>query len=140
MGFWALSVLLGLRLVGTIGTNDAQIRWSPPGAIVVNVVNRDLSPVPGAVVSVYRADAPGGEPKKSAAANVGGHVEFRGLPAGSYMVRVKLSGFLDMGFGPVPVQEKTPASVRIPEILAVLNPVMVFEIPDKGHAGREGVR
>jgi hypothetical protein len=121
MTLWLVSVLLGLS-----GTSDAQIHWSPPGVIVVNVVNRDLSPVPGAAVTVYRTDASSGEPLKSAAANAGGHVEFRGLAAGSYLVRVKRSGSLEMSVGPIPVEEKTPASTRIPEILAVLNPVLTF--------------
>ncbi len=113
-------------LAGLPGTSDSQIHWSPPGVIVVNVVSRDLSPVPGALVSVSRSDASSGEPPKSAVANAGGHVEFRGLPAGSYLVRVSRQGCLDLSVGPVPVEVKTPPSVRIPEILAVLNPVMTF--------------
>jgi hypothetical protein len=107
-------------------SSDAGIRWCPPGAVVVNVVNRDLSPVPAAVVSLRRLDSADREPFKRSAANAGGHVEFRGLPAGSYLVDVELSGFLPMRFGPVPVEETAPASVRIPEILAMLNPVMAF--------------
>lgn len=121
MGLWLLSVLLGLT-----GTSDAQIRWSPPGTIIVNVVNRDLSPVPGAAVSIHRAESPGGEPVRSAHTNAGGHAEFRGLAPGAYLVKVGRSGFLDMSFGPVPVEDRTPPGVRIPEVLAVLNPVMVF--------------
>lgn len=121
MGLWLLSALLA-----SSGTSDAQIRWSPPGTIVVNVVNRDLSPVPGAAVSILRADSPGGEPTRSALANAGGHVEFRGLPPGSYLVKVGRSGSLDMTFGPVPVEDRTPPATRIPEILAVLNPVLTF--------------
>jgi hypothetical protein len=121
MSFWLLLALAGLG-----GTSDAQIHWSPPGVIVVNVVSRDLSPVPGALVSVSRSDASEGEASKSAVANAGGHVEFRGLPAGSYLVRVSRQGCLDLSVGPLPVEDKTPAAVRIPEILAVLNPVMKF--------------
>jgi hypothetical protein len=121
MGSWLLSTLLFLS-----GTSDAQIHWSPPGVIVVNAVSRDLSPVAGAAVSLYRAESPAAEPLKTGATNAGGHIEFRGLAAGAYLIRIRLSGYLDMSFGPVPVEEKTPASVRIPEILAVMNPVMAF--------------
>jgi len=115
-----------LVLASLSGTSDAQIHWSPPGVIVVNVVNRDLAPVPGALVSISRSDAPSGEPSNSAVANAGGHVEFRGLPVGSYLVRVSRQGFLDLSVGPVPVEQKSPPTVRIPEILAVLNPVLTF--------------
>ena len=121
-----------LMLAVSSGATDAQIRWSPPGVIVVNVVSRDLSPIPGAVVSIARAEAAQAEPPRSAVANAGGHVEFRGLATGSYLVRVSRSGSLDLNVGPVPVEDKTPASVRIPEILVVLNPVMVFPSGEKG--------
>jgi hypothetical protein len=114
-------------LLSTIGgRSDAQIRFSPPGVVVVNVVSRDLSPVPGAVVSLQRAESPEAEPVKSMPSGAGGHAEFRDVAAGSYFVKVSLSGFLEMRFGPIPVEDKTPPSVRIPEILCVLNPVMKF--------------
>ncbi len=120
-------LLLWSALIGLAGSADAQIRWNPPGAIFVNVVNRDLSPLPGATISLHRAGSPEGEPVRSATANAGGHVEFRELPPDSYVVRVRLSGYLDMSFGPMPVEEKQPPRVRVPQILAVANPLMVFE-------------
>ena len=121
MTLWLVSILVAIG-----GRSDAQIRWSPPGTIVVNVVSRDLSPVPGVMVSVLRADAVNAEAVQTSPTGAGGHVEFRGLAAGSYFVRVSPEGFLEMRIGPIPVEEKTPPSVRIPEILCVVNPVMAF--------------
>ena len=118
-------IWLLLLMLQADGRSDAAIHWSPPGTIVVNVVSRDLSPVPGAAVNLYRAEA-ASEPVRSGSTNTGGHVEFRDLAAGSYLVKVARSGSLDMTFGPLPVEEKSPPSVRIPEILAVLNPLMAF--------------
>lgn len=121
-------LLLGILLAQLNGRNDAQIHWSPPGAIVVNVVSRDLSPLPGATVSILRAepDAAGADPVKSGPTGPGGHVEFRGLPNGSYFVRVSAPGHLEMRFGPMPVEDKNPPGVRLPEILCVVNPVLSF--------------
>jgi hypothetical protein len=122
-------LLLGSMLFALAPNSDAQIRWSPPRAIFVNVVNRDLSPLPGATVTVHEAGKADGEANRTATANAGGHVEFRDLPGGSYIVRVRLSGYLDMTFGPMPIEDKDPPGVRVPQILAVANPVMVFEEP-----------
>ena len=119
-----MTMLLGFLALAA--ASDAQIAWSPPHAIFVNVVNRDLSPVPGATVSLERAGGAAGASVRSATTNVGGHVEFRDLPAGSYLVRVVHAGTLEMAFGPVPIDDKTPPSVRIPQILAVVNPVLAF--------------
>ncbi|HEY7113229.1 MAG TPA: carboxypeptidase-like regulatory domain-containing protein [Thermoanaerobaculia bacterium] len=105
---------------------DANIPLSPPRAIFVNVVNRDLAPVPGAMVSLRRPENPDGEPVKSAAANAGGRVEFRDLPAGSYLVRIEQPGHVPMTLGPVAIEEKDPPSVRLPVIVAVLNPILSF--------------
>ena len=125
MTFW-----LSMLLLAAGGRSDAQIRFSPPGVVVVNVVSRDLSPVPAAAVSLERADSPDAEPVKGMKSGVGGHVEFRDVKTGSYFVKVTHPGFLEMRFGPVPVEvpvdDKTPPTVRIPEILCVLNPVMTF--------------
>ncbi len=126
MTFWLLAAILAAG-----GRSDAQIHWSPPGAIVVNVVSRDLSPVPGATVTVQRMNAPAAESGKSLPTGPGGHVEFRGLADGSYLVTVSFPGHLEMRFGPMPVEERNPPSVRIPEILCVLNPVLSFEPPQK---------
>jgi hypothetical protein len=120
-------LLLGAMFLAMAPGSDAQIRWSPPRAIFVNVVNRDLSPLPGATVALQEAGKPEGEAHRTATANAGGHVEFRDLPGGSYVVRIRLSGYLDMTFGPMPIEEKDPPGVRVPQILAVANPVMVFE-------------
>jgi len=106
--------------------SDAQIRWSPPGSIFVNVVNRDLSPLPGAAISLHRAGSPDAEPFRSATANAGGHVEFRQLPADSYTVRVRHPGYLDLNVGPMPVEPSEAPKVRVPQILAVMNPIMQF--------------
>jgi hypothetical protein len=130
MTVWLLAAILASG-----GRSDAQIHWSPPGAIVVNVVSRDLSPVPGATVTVHRADGPAGDPGKALPTGPGGHVEFRGLAGASYFVTVSLSGYLEMRFGPMPVEDKNPPTVRIPEILCVLNPVLSFE-PQQKPEGR----
>jgi hypothetical protein len=119
-----MTMLLGFLALAA--ASDAQIAWSPPQAIYVNVVNRDLSPVPGATVSLERADGAAAAPVRTATTNVGGHVEFRELPAGSYVVRIVHARTLEMTFGPVPIDDKTPPSVRIPQILAMLNPVLAF--------------
>jgi hypothetical protein len=122
-------LLLGSVILALAQNSDAQIRWSPPHTIFVNVVNRDLAPLPGASVTVHEAGKPDGEPHRTATANAGGHVEFRDLPGGSYVVRVRLSGYLDMTFGPMPIEDKDPPGVRVPQILAVANPMLVFEEP-----------
>jgi hypothetical protein len=118
--------VLSLALIASASGSDAQIRWSAPGAIVVNVVNRDLSPLPGVTVTIERSGGQEAEPASRGVTNAGGHAEFRGLPAGSYIVRVSAPGHLDMAFGPVPIEEANPPSVRLPEILAVVNPIMKF--------------
>lgn len=105
---------------------DANIPLSPPRAIFVNVVNRDLSPVPGATVSLRRPESPEAEPVRSAPANAGGRVEFRELPAGSYLVRIDQPGHVSMTLGPVSIDDKNPPSVRLPVIVAVLNPILTF--------------
>jgi hypothetical protein len=119
-------VLLCSAWLGFAQVRDAQIRWSPPGAIYVTVVNRDLAPVGDATITVHAASAPDGAPIRTATANAGGHVEFRDLPDGSYMVRVRHPGHLDMTFGPMPVEKSEAPKVRVPQILAVLNPVLEF--------------
>ena len=121
-----MTLWLAVLLLTAGGRSDAQIRFSPPGVVVVNVVSRDLSPVPGAVVSLERAEPSDAGPARSMPSGPGGHVEFRDLAAGAYFVRVSHSGYLEMRFGPVPVDVQTPQAVRIPEILCVLNPVMRF--------------
>jgi hypothetical protein len=125
-----MTMLVGFLALAAV--SGAQIPWSPPRAIFVNVVNRDLAPVPGATVSLHRPESPEGEPVKSAASNIGGRVEFRELPAGSYLVRIEQPGYVVMTLGPVPIDEKTPPSVRVAQILAVLNPMMRF---DEGPSG-----
>ena len=125
LAFLALASASAPRLAAT--ETSAAIKWCPPGVVVVNVVNRDLAGIPGATVSLRRADASSGaEPAASAATNAGGHVEFRDLPAGAYHVRVERAGFLTLDVGPAEVDTKTPPAVRLPEILVVLNPVMTF--------------
>jgi Carboxypeptidase regulatory-like domain len=107
--------------------STAAIRWSPPGVVVVNVVNRDLAGVPGAAVTLRRADSPAGAPAAaSATTNAGGHVEFRDVAEGTYFVRVERTGFLAVDVGPATVDTKTPPAVRLPEILVVVNPVLSF--------------
>jgi len=119
-----MTVLLGF--LALTASFDANIPLSPPRAIFVNVVSRDLSPVPGATVSIRKPESPEGEPLKSAAANAGGRVEFRDLPAGSYLVRIEQTGHLPMTLGPVPIEDRNPPNVRVPVILVVLNPVLTF--------------
>ena len=118
--------LLSLALLSPAPANDAQIRWSPPGAIFVTVVNRDLSPLPGVAVTAERAGAPESESTRRVTTGVGGRAEFRSLPAGSYTVRVSAPGHLEMAFGPMPIEEGEAPSVRLPVILAVVNPIMTF--------------
>ena len=125
-----MTMLLGFLALAAV--SDAQIPWSPPRAIFVNVVNRDLAPVPGATVSLRRPESPEGEPVKSTASSIGGRVEFRELPAGSYLVRIEQPGYVVMTLGPVPIDGRTPPSVRVAQILAVLNPMMRF---DEGSPG-----
>jgi hypothetical protein len=124
---FAIALALAPSAPLSAAESSAAIRWCPPGVVVVNVVNRDLAPVPGAAVTLRRADAPSGAaPTASATANAGGHVEFRDVPAGTYVVRVERAGFLTIDVGPAEVDVKTPPSVRLPEILVVVNPVMSF--------------
>ena len=119
-----MTMLLGFLALAAV--SDAQIPWSPPRAIFVNVVNRDLAPVPGATVSLRRPESPEGEPVKSMASSIGGRVEFREL------VRIEQPGYVVMTLGPVPIDGRTPPSVRVAQILAVLNPMMRF---DEGSPG-----
>jgi hypothetical protein len=121
-----MTLWLAMLLLTAGERSNAQIRFSPPGVVVVYVVSRDLSPVPAAAVSLQRADTPDAPPVKVMPSGPGGRAEFRDVPPGAYFVQVSLSGFLEMRFGPIPMDDKTPPGVRIPEILCVLNPVMKF--------------
>ena len=117
----------GFALLAASPDNSAGIRWAPPGVVVVDVINREFGKIPGAAVSLRRSDAaPDAPPFRSATTNGGGRAEFRDLPAGTYLVHVERAGSLPACVGPAEIDAKTPPSVRLPEILVVMNPVLSF--------------
>ena len=116
------ALLLVLALLGSPTGLELPIRWTPPGEVAVIVLDRtNLKPVPG--VTVTLAPSIPATPPRILATDSSGLARFDGVAPGDHTLTFELSGFARMQVGPFRVGDET-TNPRIPEFVAVLNPVM----------------
>lgn len=126
-----LAVALSLICVVTAGeagalTRQARVGVTPPRRVDVRVVDGNLNPLSGATVHLIAQLPSAGKRPAVAITDSSGKTHFEGLSEGQYVVRVQLTGFVDVTVGPFAVHEAAE-NPRISEIVVLLSPLAWFD-------------
>jgi hypothetical protein len=120
-------MFLAMLLVAVSGLADGV---AVRGRIVLVVVDSAGTPIPGATVTLFRAEdaaliyrrqLPSEKelPRGPVITDASGEARFIALTQGSYLVHCQLSGFFGVTMGPIPIELKEP-SPRLPEQIRVV--------------------
>lgn len=105
---------------------DDDVRWTPPGEVAAMVLDGPtMKPLRATTVRLTMTD--NSRMAFAATTDDKGVAKFEGVPRGTYLLTFERRGYANTHIGPFHVRSETNEVARIPEFVAVLNPLMWVE-------------